>query len=340
MNVTSLSKIPFSEIELPHLVSRVRMMGLAPLDAGQQELSATEWFNKLVAMMNADLQLRMSTRAEITKQEGQKIQDGVPSGWEFEFEVTFDEQRWIFDKPTMAMRTQTWSFDWPELRGKEASFDLPDGLEWRTEHRYLGDFFQCRSITDCGWYPVYTDIPVAILKTKRVIFTVPEVVSQRKEFKWDVPEFYNEQVVWYVKIPQFKLIHSAATYAEESEKKAAELTTKISEGTKQDVAEIRSIYKDELLHAAAAVASETREKMTKEYNVNLGLFNGAIEGMQAQIAALPETERVKYQESLNTWISNRQAFIDQYLQFMQNIDAQIQVMVQKVLESLGAAAGL
>lgn len=142
------------------------------------------------------------------------------------------------------------------------------------------------------------------------------------------------------KDPQFKLIHSAATYAEESEKKAEELTTKISEGTKQDVAEIRSIYKDELLHAAAAVASETREKMTKEYNVNLGLFNGAIEGMQAQIAALPETERVKHQESLNTWISNRQAFIDQYLQFMQNIDAQIQVMVQKVLESLGAAAGL
>ncbi len=62
--------------------------------------------------------------------------------------------------------------------------------------------------------------------------------------------------------------------------------------------------------------------------------------MQAQIAALPETERAKYQESLNSWIANRQAFIDQYLQFMQSIDAQIQTMVQKVLESLGAAAGL
>lgn len=340
MHVTSVRKIPFSEIVVPRSESQARVVDFNLLDAGQPASSATEAFNKLVAIMNADLQQRMSARAEIIKQEAQKAQDGAPTGWEFEFEVTFDEQRWSFDKPTMAMRTQTWSFDWPELRGKEASFDLPDGLEWRDELKYLGDFFQCRSLTDCGWYPVYANVPVAILKTKKVIFTVPEVVSQRKEFKWDVPEFYNEQVVWYVKLPQFKLIHSAATYAEESKKKADELTSRTSDGIKQDVAEIRSIYKEELLHAAAAVAAETRERMTKEYNVNLGLFNGAIEGMQSQIAALPETERGKYQESLNAWIVNRQAFIDQYFQFMQNIDAQIQAMVQKVLESLGDAAGL
>lgn len=340
MNITSVRKVPFTEISLPRALSRAQTMDFQPSDAAKPQPSATEVFNKLVAMMNADLQQRMSKRAETTQQEAQKTKDGAPTGWEFEFEVTFDEQRWSFDKPTVAMRTQTWSFDWPEVRGKEASFDIPDGLEWRTEHKYLGDFFQCRSLTDCGWYPVYADVPVAVLKTKRVIFTVPEVTSQRKEFKWDVPEFYNEQVTWYVKIPQFKLIHSAATYAEESKKKAEELTAQTNDGIKKDVAEIRDIYREELLHAAAAVAAETRDKMTKEYNVNLGLFNGAIEGMQAQIAALPETERAKYQESLNSWIANRQAFIDQYLQFMQSIDAQIQTMVQKVLESLGAAAGL
>ncbi len=83
-----------------------------------------------------------------------------------------------------------------------------------------------------------------------------------------MPEFYNEQVTWYIKIPQFKLIHSAATYAEESKKKAEELTVQTNEGIKQDVAEIRDIYREELLHAAAAVAAETRDKMTKEYNVN------------------------------------------------------------------------
>lgn len=337
MSVISVRKIPFSKIVLPSSSAITKDNSTALLNDGQ---SATEIFNKLIAIMNADLQERLSQRAESTQQQAQDAQEGAPTGWEFEFEVTFEEQRWVFDKPTVAMRTQTWSFDWPELHGKEASFDIPDTLEWRNERKYIGDFFQCRSWTDCGWYPVYIDVPVAVMRTKRVIFTVPEVISQRKEFKWDVPEFYNEQVIWYVKIPEFKLIHAAATYAEETQKKVEELENQTNEGIKQDIRDIRNIYKDKLLLAATAVATETREKMTQEYNINLSLFNGAIEGMQAQILVLPETERGKYQENLDSWIKNRQDFIDQYLQFMQNIDAEIQSMVQKVLDSLGTAAGL
>lgn len=331
MSVISVRKIPFSKIVLPSSSSRALL---------KEDQSPTELFNQLIATMNADLQERLSQRAATTQKQANDLQEGAPTGWKFKFEVTSEEQRWVFDKPTVAMRTQTWSFDWPELRGKEASFDIPDTLEWRNERKYIGDFFQCRSLTDCGLYPAYMDIPVAVMRTKRVIFTVPEVISQRKEFKWDVPEFYNEQVVWYVKIPQFKLIYAAATYAEEAQKKADELENQANEGIKQDIRDLRNIYKDKLFLAATAVATEIREKMTQEYNVNLSLFNGAIEGIQAQILALPETERGKYQENLDAWIKNRQDFIDQYLQFMQNIDAEIQSMVQKVLDSLGTAAGL
>lgn len=331
-------KIPFSELTLPKLLQRD---GFVPLGINiDQKESASDTFNALIRKMSSDLQERMSKRSETLQQYAKETQEGVPSGWEFEFEVTFDEQRWSFDKPTVVMRPQAWSFDWPELRGKEASFDIPDGIDWRNERRYLGDFFQCRSITDCGWYPAYMDVPVAVMKTKRVSFTVPDVEMVRKEFKLDVPEFGVERVDWYLKIPQFKLIRSAAQYAAESEKKAKEMQTRSSTEIKQDIIEIRNNYRDELVQAATAVAEESREKMTEQYNVNLALYNGAIEGMQVQISKLPEAEQVKFQENLNSLIFNRQSLIDQYSNFMGSIDSEIQMMVQKVLESLGAAAGL
>lgn len=331
-------KIPFAKVTLPTIASPG---GFGALDVGiGGGASASELFNNLIKQMNTDLQQRMSQRSEALNQQAQDTQDGVPSGWEFEFEVTDEEQHWSFDVPTITMRTQTWSFDWPELRGKEASFDVPDGLEWRNERRYLGDFFQCRTITDCGWYPVYMDVPVAVVKTKRVIFTVPEIVMTRKEFKWDVPEFGVERVDWYVKIPQFKLVRSAATYAKEAERKAEDLKTQATAEMKQDILDIRNIYKDQLFRAATAVAEESRVKMTEQYNINLALFNGAIEGMNSQISALPANEQLKYQNNLNALIANRQSLIDQYTTFMTNIDAEIQMMVQRVFESLGAAAGL
>ncbi|MCF1487392.1 hypothetical protein LZ838_08460 [Pseudomonas sp. AA27] len=331
-------KIPFTKVILPMIGP---LGGFGALDVGiGQSVPASELFNNLIKQMNADLQQRMSQRSETLNQQAKDTQEGVPSGWEIEFEVTHEEQHWSFDIPSITMRTQTWSFDWPELRGKEASFDVPDGLEWRNERRYLGDFFQCRSITDCGWYPVYADIPVAVVKTKRVTFTVPEVVMERKEFKWDVPEFGVERVDWYVKIPQFKLVRSAATYAEEAERKAEELKTQATAEMKQDILDIRNIYKDQLFQAATAVAEESRLKMTEQYNINLALFNGAIEGMNSQISKLPASEQEKYQVNLNSLMANRQSLIDQYTSFMTNIDAEIQMMVQRVFESLGAAAGL
>lgn len=339
MTLLSTRKVPFTPVTLPqrHPSAPLKALDMAT-DSGPPP-TAMELFNQLVARMNSDLQQRMSKRAGAAQAQGEASkQEGVPKGWEFEFEVTVKEQRWRFHKPTFAMRTQMWSFDWPTLRGKEASFDVPDGIEWRNERRYLGDFYQCKgklpNIT-CGWWPVYADVPVAVVKTKRVIFTVPEVTSERKEFKWDVPEFYTEEVTWYVKVPEFKLIRAAAKYAEDSQKKAEKIANDTNAGIQQDVEDIRATYKDDLYRIAGDVASETRENMTKEYNVNLGLFNGAIDGMQAQINALPEDQRGKYQQDLQQWITNRQSFIDQYVQFMQNLDAEIQGMVKAVLESLG-----
>lgn len=341
MDMINAFEIPYSPVNLPKASRGVEPGGIDSLDMGIGEPeSATETFNKLIQKLSADLQQRMANRSAGLEQQAQKMQDGVPSGWEFEFEVTFNEQHWNFDRPTVTMRLQTWSFDFPKVGTKEASFDVPDGLEWRTEHKYLGDFFQCRSLTDCGLYPAYMDVPVAVLKTKRITMNVPDIIMERSEFKLDVPEFGTETVDWYVKIPEFKLVRSAATYAQEAEKKADELKVQASEGIKQDVLSIRDTYKNELLQAATAVAQEAREEMTTQYNMNLAFFNGAIESVQAQILTLPESARSKYQENLDSLIANRQALIDQYLTSMQSTDEEIQKMVQNVLESFGAAAGL
>jgi hypothetical protein len=342
MITTFARKIPHQPVVLPSKAHPAHgLKALANIDDAPPK-SATERFNDLVTLMNAEVQLKLGKRTDAAQQAGQKSkQEGVPTGWEFEFDVTFDEQRWRFHKPTFAMRTQTWSFDWPELSKKEASFDIPDKVETRMVSKYIGDFWQCKGTLlqpTCGWWPAYIDVPEVTVTNKRVIFTVPEVTTTRKEFKWDVPEFYTEEVTWFVKIPQFKLVRAAAKYAEEEEAKAKQIEADTKAGIASDLEEIRAKYKDLLLQLSGEVATETRERLTSEYNVSLALFNGAIEGMQLQIAALPESERPKFDSALQEWIRNRQSFIDQYVIFMQSIDSQIQSMVQKVLDSLGQLA--
>ncbi|NZD51897.1 hypothetical protein [Rhizobium leguminosarum] len=155
----------------------------------------------------AAIQEKYQPEIEALKRRGQELSDSFhkPDDWEavidVDFQVTWGEQKFSFDVPTVTMRTQTMSLDLPEvfMERQTIIFHTPSV---RMKRIKIGQHPEWHGPFNMVWVDNFIDVPEPFMQEQRIIFDLPSVRMKLQEFKLDLPEFKMETLEIKIDLPQ------------------------------------------------------------------------------------------------------------------------------------------
>lgn len=182
-------------------------------DIRSRRCQRTSTFTGHAAALNsqiADVVKKYQPRIQALQDEGAQLKNGAikPENWEtminVDFDVTWSDQRIVFDFPEVTFKDQRISFDLPEVRMElqRIVLDLP---AVRMVDRVIGQKPE--------WYGpfkvVMTDIIIWVLKptcnVTNIKLDIPSVTMKRQEVVIGLPEFKMTRVEWKIGLPQFTI---------------------------------------------------------------------------------------------------------------------------------------
>ncbi|TAY75175.1 hypothetical protein [Rhizobium ruizarguesonis] len=170
----------------------------------------------------AAIQEKYKPEIEALKRRGQELSDSFhkPDTWEavidVDFQVTWGDQKFSFDVPTVTMRTQTMSLDLPEVFPERQTiiFHTPSV---RMVDRKVGQYPEWHGPFKVVWKDIIISVPEPFMQEQRIIFDLPSVRMKRQEFKLDLPEFKMETIDIIIGLPQITITKVSAATAKVKE---------------------------------------------------------------------------------------------------------------------------
>lgn len=169
----------------------------------------------------AAIQEKYKPEIEALKRRGQELSDSFkkPDDWEavidVDFQVTWGDQKFSFDVPTVTMKTQTMSLDLPEVFMEQQTiiFHTPSV---RMVDRVVGRYPEFHGF-NVVWKDIIISVPEPFMEEQRIIFDLPSVRMKRQEFKLDLPEFKMETIEIIIGLPQVTVTKVSAATAKVKE---------------------------------------------------------------------------------------------------------------------------
>ncbi|MCJ9668543.1 MULTISPECIES: hypothetical protein [unclassified Neorhizobium] len=171
----------------------------------------------------AAIQERYKPEIEALESRGKQLEQDFhkPDSWEavinVDFDVTWGDQTFSFDVPTVTMRTQTLSLDIPEVFPERQTivFHTPSV---RMVDRKVGQYPEWHGPFKIVWKDIIISVPEPFMQEQRIIFDLPSVRMKRQEFKLDLPEFKMETIKVVVGLPQITVRKVSAETAKIKER--------------------------------------------------------------------------------------------------------------------------
>jgi hypothetical protein len=118
-----------------------------------------------------------------------------------DFDVTWKDEKIVFDLPSVTMRTKEMSMDIPEvtMERKDIIFHVP---AIRMVPKKIGQRPVWYGPFKMVWEDIIIDVPEPYMEEKRISFDLPSVTMKRHDWKMDIPEFTMEQQTWIIGLPQ------------------------------------------------------------------------------------------------------------------------------------------
>ncbi|CAM8637518.1 MULTISPECIES: hypothetical protein [Sphingobium] len=125
-------------------------------------------------------------------------------------DIKMVEQRWVFDIPTVIMKTKAMALDIPQvtMNLRTLSWDNPTVV---MRAKKVGQYpeFKCSGglIPKCTvkWKDIITHVPVTEMRRQEIKMHIPETRMERTDFTMDIPEIHPDRKEWFVKIPEVTL---------------------------------------------------------------------------------------------------------------------------------------
>ncbi len=170
----------------------------------------------------AAIQEKYKPEIEALKRRGKELNDSYhkPDDWEaiigVDFQVTWGDQKFSFDVPTVTMRTQTMALDLPEVFPERQTiiFHTPSV---RMVDRKVGQYPEFHGPFKIVWKDIIISVPEPFMEEQKIIFDLPSVRMKRQEFKLDLPEFKMETMDITIGLPQVTVTKVSAATAKVKE---------------------------------------------------------------------------------------------------------------------------
>lgn len=174
-------------------------------------------FGGQTAALNAQIEaVKDRYEPEIRKlqSEGDQLKNDAPNPEVVEavinvdFEVTWKDQRIVFDFPSVRMKDQRIVLDLPEVRMdlQRIVFDLP---AIRMVPKVVGRYPEVHW-PNVVWRDIIIHVPEPYMQRNEIKLDLPSISMKRHEFIFGVPEVKMERVEWTIGLPQFKMINIKA----------------------------------------------------------------------------------------------------------------------------------
>lgn len=240
-----------------------------------------------------------------------KKPDAIEAVIDIDFDVTWADVEFIFDLPSVTMRTTDISLDIPEVTSVQNTiiFHTPSV---RMVPKKVGQYPEIHGWT-IVWKDIITDVPEVFMEEQRVIFDLPSVTMKRQDWKLDIPEFRMEKTRWVIGFPQITV------------RKVSAETTRIQDMGKQLQAEGEDIAARMKAEIEAAIsfgsvvgaqdATTIENQISQQFDSAIATLSQAIKELVAKgidpIKVPTETGDVNLRKQLSDLIEQRAAAVAQ-----------------------------
>ena len=249
----------------------------APLLAQDEECTAQEKaVNEITGLFLKD-QNDLNSRSKSIQDDADKV--GISGS----VDLKMVEQKWIFDIPTVVMKTKAMALDLPQvtMNLRTLSWDNPTIV---MQPKPMGRYpeFYCKGgwIPKCTvkWKDIITHVPVTEMRRKEIKMHIPETKMARTDFKMDIPEIHSDRKEWFVKVPEVTLVNVVAE---------AEKLKSRGDALGADAMALASRQKEVAAERTAALflchitsLQAKRTDVATQFETALGSIDGAIDMIQ------------------------------------------------------------
>ncbi|MEG3182140.1 hypothetical protein [Sphingomonas sp. LT1P40] len=196
----------------------------------------------------------------------------------FEFEVTWDETKIVFDLPEVEIVDQDWVLDLPQVTmvNQEMIFHTPSV---RMTLQKVGQYPEFHGFT-VVWKDILIEVPEFFMQEQRIVMGVPEFRVDRTEMTLGIPEFTMARQEIIMGLPQFKLIEAHVNIQIEAQK----LTENAQRETAGVKAEAVALAAADFAQAATALFSCLRTSLQNKRLETAALMEPAITMLESSIS--------------------------------------------------------
>lgn len=216
-----------------------------------------------------DIQNEYQPRFDAIEAAGKKLEDEAPSGTGVaigaDFDVNWEDQRFVFNAPEVRMTDKTMVFGSPQvtITNKKMAVDIP---ATRMVAKKVGQYPEvvCRRPWSCTvkWRDIITHVPEAYMQRTEWVMGVPETRWENTQIKMDLPEISMSQQTWITKIPKIT-VKNPTLEAKRIEKEGEELKSR-----------------------GEALAAEIREQAANTAGELVACHTNGIQAQRTQVAAM------------------------------------------------------
>jgi hypothetical protein len=209
------------------------------------------------------IQARYAKDIQSLNDEGKKIEDDGKGCNHLDLECHSKPVEWKFDRPTVNMKEQDWSFKIAKIYRHRVNFST-DIITFTSEHKTIGSYPKCRHLK-CSKADIVVSIPVTHRETKHFSFDLPKVEWGTTHLKLHVPEFRTVREDWKFDWFSCKVVGAGInsecktldSRGSELEQKAKAIEAQQQSEAGTAVAELTECYRQDVLTKRQQFLTET-----------------------------------------------------------------------------------
>lgn len=239
----------------------------------------------------------------------------------FTMEITSVRHTGSLDLPETTMRTKDMSYDVPTvvMRNTDIIINVPT-IEMRTERGPDKPETTVRWVKKNGipvpqitvtWTPTYYDVPVTVMREKRIVIGVPEIEMRRQEMKVDLPEIRMVRREFSFDVPSITI-----RFVQDAGKRTAALASALAQQAQDAAVQKQAAFKDrlrvEVVPAALAMfdcyrteLQGARSQVYAQFAPEIANLTNAITGLASNGVPEDGADRVATAAKLNDAITRR-----------------------------------
>lgn len=281
---------------------------------------------------------------------GEKV--GRTIGSLFTLEITSIRHSGSLDLPETTMKTKDMSYDLPTVvvRDTDIILNLPT-VEMRRERgpdkpeltvrwvRHDGPFGTSYSLPESvvTWTPTYLDVPVTVMREKRIVIGVPTVEMRRQEMKIDVPEISMRRREFSFDVPSITI-----RFVQDAGKRTAAMAAALAQQAQDAAAQKQVAFKDRLRTEVAPSAlamfdcyrtelQASRSQVYSQFEPEIEHLTTAISAMASVAVPEDNADRVAAMAQLTDAIDRRDKALASFNEALKQLDESCKATLDQFL---------